>query len=62
MPLRPWDLLFSCVLEEFWRKGLHGTDTLVSHHIPSRGFRMSSFLTSDWDSLGPSEVGSCSPR
>ena len=54
--------MFFYVFEEFWRKGLHGIDALLSHGSPSRGFRTPSFLTSDWDSLGPSEVGILCPK
>ena len=62
MPLRLLDLLYFCELQQFWRKAFHGTDALLSHRSPSRGFRTPSFLTSDWDSLGPSEVGILCPK
>ena len=62
MPLRLLDLLYFCEHQQFWRKAFHGTDTLLSHRSPSRGFRMPFFLTSDWDSLGPSEVGILCPK
>ena len=62
MPLRPLDLLYFCEFQQFWRKGLHGIDALLSHGSPSRGFRMPSFLTSDWDSFGPSEGRILGPK